>query len=402
MEPVAAGLTTPKGFLAAGLHCGIKPDPEVLDLGLIYSERPAAVAATFTTNRIHAAAVRISRERVASGRAQAVVVNSGNANACTGARGLEDAHAMTRLVAEQLRLEEAEVLVASTGIIGEYLPMDKIEMGIAGVAGALGRGPEADDSISRAILTTDTGPKVAAARFEVDGATATLTGIAKGAGMIAPNMATMLCFLTTDVAIDWHVLRDLLAEAVNRSFNRIAIDGHTSTNDTVICLANGALGNSPVRPGSRTHFELRDALTHVTWTLARRIVRDGEGATKLVEIVVKGAATEDDAVRVARSVADSPLVKTTLHGEDPNWGRITSAAGYCGAQVEEEKLSCWIGDVLVFEKGEPVPGVRERAHAELTGSDVRLVLDLGLGTGQTTVWTCDLSEEYVRSNAQYS
>ena len=402
MEPVKGGLTTGKGFLAAGLHCGLKPDPEALDLGLIYSERPASVAATFTTNRVHAAPVRINRERVALGRAQAIVVNSGNANACTGARGLEDARRMTQVVAQHLRITEDDVLVASTGLIGEYLPMNKIEVGIAELAGALGRGPDADEAISRAILTTDTRAKVAAANFEVEGKTATLAGIAKGAGMIAPNMATMLCFLTTDAAIPAPELRDLLRLAVSSSFNRIAIDGHTSTNDSCICLANGALGNDPVRPGSLAYLELRDALAHVTWTLARKIVRDGEGVTKFVEVVVKGAVSEADAVKVARSVADSPLVKTTLHGEDPNWGRITSAAGYCGAQVEEEKLSCWIGDVLVFEKGEPLPGVRERAHAQLTGTDVRLVLDLGLGTGQITVWTCDLSEEYVRLNAQYS
>ena len=402
MKPIEAGLTTPGGFQAAGLHCGIKPDEEKLDLGLIYSERPAAVAATFTTNQVHGAPVRVSRERVASGRAQAVVVCSGNANACTGSRGLEDARRMTQLVAERLKLGETSVLVASTGKIGEFLPMDKVEEGIGRSVEMLGRGPETDEAISKAILTTDTRPKVAAASFEADGGTATIAGIAKGAGMIAPNMATMLCFLTTDVVIRAADLRDLLGEAVSKSFNHIRIDGHTSTNDSCICLANGALGNAPIRRGSWAYFEFRDALAHVTWSLARKIVRDGEGVTKFVEVMVRGAVSQADALRVARAVADSPLVKTTLNGEDPNWGRITSAAGYCGAQVEEEKLSCWLGDVLVFRAGEPVGHSREEAHEQLSHPDIRLVLDLGLGTAQTTVWTSDLSEEYVRFNAQYS
>ncbi len=402
MEPIDAGLTTPAGFQVAGVHCGIKPDEEKLDLGIIYSEQPASLAATFTTNKVHGAPVRVSRERAASGRARAVVVNSGNANACTGARGLADARRMTQLVAQGLELEEEGVLVSSTGHIGVHLPMDRIENGISRAVEMLARGAEADEAISRAILTTDSGPKRAGARFYVDGAPATLAGIAKGAGMIAPNMATMLCFLTTDVAVGSADLQELLSEAVAGSFNRISIDGHTSTSDTVLCLANGALGNDPVRPGSRAHRELREALAHVTRELAHRIVRDGEGVTKFVEIVVRGAASEEDALAVARAVADSPLVKTTLNGEDPNWGRITSAAGYSSAQVEEEKLSLWLGDVLVFQAGEPVAHSPEEAHGQLTRPDVRLVLDLDLGTAQTTVWTTDLSEEYVRFNAQYS
>jgi len=402
MEPIEAGLTTPAGFRAAGVHSGVKPQAGTLDLGLICSDSRAAVAATFTTNRVHGAPVRVSRERVASGWAQAVVVNSGNANACTGSRGLEDARRMTQLLAGHLELDDADVLVASTGKIGEYLPMAKIEEGIGRAVQALARGPEADEAISQAILTTDTHPKVAAARFDVDGASATLAGIAKGAGMIAPNMATMLCFLTTDARIVASELRDLLGEAVNGSFNRIRIDGHTSTSDSVICLANGALGNDPVRRGTRAYGELRAALGHVTRELAHMIVRDGEGVTKFIEVVVKGAPSEDDALAVARAVADSPLVKTTLHGEDPNWGRITSAAGYSGAEVDEAKMSLWLGEVLVFRVGEPVEHSRQEAHEQLTGADIRLVLDLGLGSAETTVWTCDLSEEYVTFNAQYS
>jgi len=402
VQPADAGLTTPEGFLAAGVHCGIKSDPEALDLGLICSELPASVAATFTTNRVHAAPVRVSRQRVASGRARAVVVNSGNANACTGARGLTDARRMTQLVAQRLAVAEEDVLVASTGVIGKYLPMEKLEEGIARAAEALARGPRADEAISRAIMTTDSHPKVAAATFDVEGQTATLAGITKGAGMIAPNMATMLCFLTTDAAIAPPELRDLLTRAVDASFNRISIDGHTSTNDCCICLANGALGNEPIAGGTEGYGDFGAALGYVTTELAKMIVRDGEGVTKFVEIVVTGAESEADAQTVARSVGDSPLVKTALNGEDPNWGRITSAAGYCGAHVEEEKLSCWIGNVLVFEKGEPVPDVRERAHDQLTGTDVRLVLDLGLGETSATVWTTDLSEDYVRLNAQYS
>ena len=402
MEAVSAGLTSPKGFLASGVHCGLKADRRALDLGLIFSERPATVAATFTTNRIQAAAVKLNRGRVPSGRARAVVVNSGNANACTGARGLRDAKQMTAVAARHLKVKDAEVLVASTGKIGEYLPMDKLQRGIVNAVQCLGRGPRADRAVSSAILTTDTRPKVAAVRFAVDGVEVTLAGITKGAGMIAPRMATTLCFLTTDVAVKAPVLTKLLREAVDLSYNRITIDGHTSTNDTCICLANGAAGARAITAGSRAYAELRAALKHVTARLAEMIVRDGEGVTKFVEVVVKGAATKADAVKVARAVADSPLVKTAIHGEDPNWGRFTSAAGYSGARLEEAKLSCWVGDVLVFRKGLPVKGARERAHVEMTGSDVRITLDLGLGRAETTLWTGDLSEAYVRINAQYS
>jgi len=402
MEPVSAGLTSPKGFLASGVHCGLKAGRQALDLGLIFSERPATVAATFTTNRVQAAAVRLNRERVASGRARAVVVNSGNANACTGARGLADARRTAALAARHLKVREAEVLVASTGKIGEYLPMSKIERGVIRAVRSLGRGPRADRAVSSAILTTDTHPKVSAVRFEVGGAQTTLAGITKGAGMIAPRMATMLCFLTTDVAVEAPVLQKLLREAVDASYNRISIDGHTSTNDTCICLANGAAGNRPVRPGTRAYSLLKAALGRVTLELAHMVVRDGEGVTKFVEVMVKGAASKADALKVARAVAESPLVKTAIHGEDPNWGRFTSAAGYSGARLDEAKLSCWVGDVLVFRKGLPVKGAREKAHAEMTGSDVRITLDLGLGRAETTLWTADLSEAYVRINAQYS
>ena len=402
MEPVSAGLTSPKGFLASAVHCGLKAGRQALDLGLIFSERPATVAATFTTNRVQAAPVRLSRERAASGRARAVVVNSGNANACTGARGLADARRMTAVAARHLEVGEAEVLVASTGKIGEYLPMGKVERGVIRAVQCLARGPRADRAVSSAILTTDTHPKVAAVRFAVDGVEATLAGITKGAGMIAPRMATTLCFLTTDVAVKAPVLRKLLREAVDASYNRISIDGHTSTNDTCICLANGAAGGRAVTVGSSAYRELRAALGHVTGELARMIVRDGEGVTKFVEVVVKGAASKADALKAARAVADSPLVKTAIHGEDPNWGRFTSAAGYSGARLVEEKLSCWVGDVLVFRKGLPVKGAREKAHAEMTGSDVRITLDLGLGRAEATLWTADLSEAYIRINAQYS
>lgn len=402
MEPVEAGLTTPEGFLASGVHCGIKADPKALDLGLIYSEVDSAVAATFTTNRVHAAPVRLSRERAARGRARAVVVNSGNANACTGARGLADAREMARLAAQGLGIDESEVLVASTGVIGKYLPMEKVREGIGRAARSLARGPQADEAVARAILTTDTHTKVAAARFRVGSAEATLAGIAKGAGMIAPNMATMLCFLTTDAAVEAAVLGRLLRDAVEGSFNRIRIDGHTSTNDTCILLANGRLGNDPIGEGTPGYDDLRAALAYVTRRLAHQIVRDGEGTSKFVEVVVRGARTEADALLVARAVADSPLVKTALHGEDPNWGRLTSAAGYSGAEVEEERLSVWVGEVLVFQAGEPVEHSRDEAHRQLLGTEVRLVLDLGLGPAGATVWTTDLSEEYVRFNAQYS
>jgi glutamate N-acetyltransferase/amino-acid N-acetyltransferase len=330
------------------------------------------------------------------------VVNSGNANACTGARGLADARRTAALAAGHLKVREAEVLVASTGKIGEYLPMSKIQRGVIRAVRTLGRGARADGAVSSAILTTDTHPKVSAVRFEVGGAQATLAGITKGAGMIAPRMATMLCFLTTDVAVEAPVLQKLLREAVDASYNRISIDGHTSTNDTCICLANGAAGNRPVRPGTRAYNLLKAALGRVTLELAHMVLRDGEGVSKFVEVVVKGAASKADALKVARAVAESPLVKTAIHGEDPNWGRFTSAAGYSGARLEEAKLSCWVGDVLVFRKGLPVKGAREKAHAEMTGSDVRITLDLGLGRAETTLWTADLSEAYIRINAQYS
>ena len=401
-QDAPGGVTAPRGFRAAATHCGIK-DGEADDLAMVVCDaQGAAAAATFTTNRVAAAPVRWTRETIRHGKVRAAVVNSGNANACTGERGLRDAQATAAAAAEALGLEPANIAVCSTGKIGRYLPIDTLLAGIPVVAAQLDASPEAGDRFARGIMTTDTVPKQAALRCHLGGgASVTLGGATKGAGMIAPHMATTLTFITTDAAIARPLLLDILRRAVAVTYNRITIDQHTSTNDTLLCLASAMADAPPIEPGSEAAHRFEAALTELTGTLARKIVEDGEGATRLVRIDVVGAPTEADAVAVGRAIADSPLCKCALHSGDPNWGRFVSAAGYTCDAMDEAKARLFLGDKLAYEAGAPA----DTPHAELAdamaGKQVTLRLDLGLGHAAATVWTCDLSKEYIDINAEY-
>ncbi|MFQ5862537.1 MAG: bifunctional glutamate N-acetyltransferase/amino-acid acetyltransferase ArgJ [Candidatus Brocadiales bacterium] len=399
MEEIQGGVTAPKGFLAGAAHGGLKKDG--YDVGIILSEHPAQAAAMFTTNQIVAAPVALSRETVKKGRMRAVVVNSGNANACTGEKGYEDARAMAAVAARALGVSSDEVFVASTGRIGERLPMEKVVSGIKDAVKNLGPEIQNGHAFAQSIMTTDTHTKEIALRTKAGGHTITIGGATKGAGMIAPNMATMLCFLTTDSSIPSEVLSRCLKNSVTHSFNQISVDGHMSTNDTVVILANGAAGGPVIDDTTMVLPVLQEVLDYVTRYLAKEIVKDGEGATKLVRIEVSGAPTEGYAMQVAGSIGNSPLVKTAINGEDPNWGRIISAAGAAGIPLDEQKLRLYIGKILVFEGGVSVAFEREELLEEMKKKEIYIRLHLGLGKSKTEFWTCDLSQEYVTINARY-
>ena len=400
VEPVESGVTAPRGFLAGGVFTGIKtygPEPR-LDVGLLVSERPANVAGLFSTNAVVGAPIKFNRPRVASGRAQAIVASSGNANAVTGEQGDRDAARMAALAAQRLEIDESLVLVASTGVIGRPLPMGRIERGIAAVE------PSADggEAFARAIMTTDTRPKQRAARVSVEGRSYTVGGVAKGSGMVHPEMATVFCFLTTDAPAEGEWLRSTLIEVGDRSINMIDVDMDSSTSDTMLLLANGIAGGAPIAEGHPGAEPLRAAVESVATALAKDLARDGEGARTLIEAVVDGAASPADARMAARTVTSSPLVKTMVTGRDPNWGRVLMAVGRSGARVEIERTSVWIGEHCVFERGAP-SGVEEATIAAAMDRDeVLLRVDLGLGDGTATAWGCDLTAEYVRINADYT
>lgn len=401
MEVITTGcIVAPRGFKAGATYCGIKTAKDSLDLGIIFSEYPATGAALFTTNQIYAAPVKLSRKIVRKGRIRAFVINSGNANACTGEQGYKDAEEMVRMTARCLKIQEDEILVASTGIIGRPLPMDKIFTGIKTAATSLGNTPEHGNAVARAIMTTDTKQKDVAVRLKINNKDVIIGGITKGAGMIAPNLATMLCFLTTDVSMPASLLNECLRNSVESSFNRITIDGHMSTNDTIGIIANGTSGvNISSKNNDLQVFQ--QGLDYVTSNLAKAIVLDGEGATKFVQIDVVGTRSRSDATKIARSIADSPLVKTALNGEDPNWGRIISAAGYAGVELDESKTNLYINNILIFAKGMPTPCDLNTLGTSMKGRDIKIRLELGLGDDKDTVWTCDLSHEYVTINAEY-
>jgi len=393
---VAGNAASPAGFRAAGVHCGVKREKP--DLALLVSDVPASVAGVFTTNKVKAAPVRYTQAAVAGGRAQAVVINSGNANACTGEPGLADAAEMAAVTGAALGLDPGLVLVASTGVIGVPLPMDAIRRGIPEAARSL---VEDGTAAAEAIRTTDRFAKTAAVRLDLGGVTVTIGGMAKGAGMIHPNMATTLCFLTTDAALPPAVLRLALTRAVADSFNSITVDGDTSTNDTVLLLANGRAGGAPITNGAElTRFTA--GLTAVASELAKMVVRDGEGASRLVAIEVSGALSNAEAHQAAMTVANSLLVKTALHGGDPNWGRILAALGRSGIEMSEERTDVLFGDLEVVRGGLGVAGVAAAAAAVLAESEVTVGIRLGIGSGASRVWTCDLSEEYVRINGSYT
>ncbi|PIE70793.1 MAG: bifunctional ornithine acetyltransferase/N-acetylglutamate synthase [Deltaproteobacteria bacterium] len=385
-----------QGFTAAGIRAGIKGNNEK-DLGLILCDRPATVAGVFTQNRFAASSVDWTRERCAAGTARALVVNSGNANCCTGPEGAAHTRQMASLAADALGLAPEAVLVASTGVIGLPLPVERIEAGMASLVAALDA-TAGFDAFSRAIMTTDTTPKQVTASVEVDGKTVTVVGVAKGSGMIRPNMATLLGFLCTDAAIAPDVLKPLLKSVVDKTFNRISVDGDTSTNDMVVVMANGASGVC-VDETSETFSAL---LENVCRQLSQQIVRDGEGATKFVTVHVKGAKTREDAFRVADTVAHSNLVKTALFGEDANWGRIVAAAGRSGVMLDPNRLDVWFDDVLLFSNGTGrTLEVEAAASAVLKKAAFTLMLDLNMGTVEEILWTCDFSVDYVKINADY-
>ncbi|MFQ5594255.1 MAG: bifunctional glutamate N-acetyltransferase/amino-acid acetyltransferase ArgJ [Anaerolineae bacterium] len=428
MEKVPKGsITDVAGFSAAGVHCGLKPG-DALDLAMLVSERPCRAAAVFTTNRVKAAPVLYDQALLARNPSAicAVVVNSGNANAVTGDQGLADARRMAELTAETAGCEPGQVWVMSTGVIGQPLDMAKISAGITRAASALSL--DGGHDAARAIMTTDTVPKEAAVRVRLGGSDVVVAGMAKGAGMIHPNLATMLAVLATDAAAPPDLLDQVLRYAVDRSFNCITVDGDTSTNDTVLLLANGASGVRIDDIDSEDFGAFRDAVTAVATTMAQKVVRDGEGATKFITIHVRGAPSADEAKQVAMAVAHSPLVKTALHGEDANWGRVLAAVGYSDVEVDPGRIGLWFavgggelggtlrpnsgqargnlgelgGRSLQLVRGGRPHQVDEVVAAEiLAGEDIDILIDLGIGDDEATVWTCDLSAEYVRINAHY-
>jgi glutamate N-acetyltransferase/amino-acid N-acetyltransferase len=396
LREVPGGVTAPCGFEASGVRCGIKRSGS--DLALIYSVAPAAAAGVFTTNRFQAAPVLVTKDRVGRDPVHGLIVNSGNANACTGAKGYRDAVHMADLTADALGVPRRSVLVCSTGVIGRPLPMTKLAAGINKAAAALG--PEGGDDAAAAILTTDTHPKSIAVEFELDGRPVRIGGMAKGAGMIAPNMATMLCFITTDATVSSGLLQSRLSGAVGRSFNRITVDGDTSTNDTVLLLANRQAEAARITP-QHGLSRFQEALDYVAVHLAREIVSDGEGATRTIEVRVRGAATDSDARKVARTIAESPLVKTAIAGGDPNWGRVLAAAGRAGVRFRPELVDLNLGKVQVVRGGAVCSYRTSAARSAATAREVLITLDLNAGSHEAIMWTCDLTEDYVRINAEY-
>jgi len=385
------------GFEAAGIAAGIKKK-EKKDLGLIFSRVPASAAGMFTRNRVKAAPVILDMNRIQSGVCQAIIVNSGNANCCTGEQGIRDAEAMARLAASELGISEDLVLVASTGVIGEQLPIEKIKAAVSDLVGSLH--PDGIPDLARAIMTTDTIPKMVSGQGVVDGKTFVVTGVAKGAGMIRPDMATMLCFIGTDTKAGPEVLKETLYGAVDRSFNRITIDGDTSTNDTVLMMANGV---SEADIESTAHKEIfQGVLDRVCLDLAKQLVRDGEGVTKLVEIIVQGAASDADAVKIAETVAHSPLVKTAFFGEDANWGRVIGAVGRAGVDVDPDRIDLYFDDVQMVKSGMGCgKAVEAEATKVLKKPEFAVVIHLNKGQGSGSMITCDFSVDYVKINADY-
>jgi glutamate N-acetyltransferase/amino-acid N-acetyltransferase len=390
-------VTAPLGFRAAGVAAGIKPDRP--DLALVTADRPCAAAGVFTANLAKAAPVVVSSEHLAKGRAQAIVANAGCANAGTGEAGLADAREMAALAARAVACPPELVVVASTGVIGVRLPMDKLRTGVACAGERLSREGGAD--AARAILTTDTRAKETVVAFSVGGTSCRIGGMAKGAGMIAPNLATMLAFLTTDAEVAPALLRRALGEAVGESLNRITVDGDTSTNDCAVVLASGASRASAIEREGADFDAFRRALGEAARALALQLVKDGEGVTRIAEVRVEGAHSAADADRVARTVAESPLVKTALHGGDPNWGRVLAAVGRAGVPLDIAKVSLWIGDVHVAEAGAARDYVEAQAAAAMREDPVRLRIRLGEGRASGFIWTSDFSHGYVDINAHY-
>ena len=392
-------VTSARGFLAGATYAGLKTqEQDTLDLGVLISECPATVAATFSTNRIVSPSVTLSRQRVKKGSARGVVANSGCANCCVGEQGLHDAEQMALLAANHVEVAPNEMLVCSTGMIGVELPMALIRQSIPNIRVAADGG----HSFARAIMTTDSRPKEIAVSLEVGGRRLVLGGAAKGVGMIHPNMATMLCFIATDAPVEQGFLQTALSESVDTSFNMVDVDGDQSTNDTVLVFANGAAGGAVIRDGSAGAQAFQEALAYVCTALAKELARDGEGAERLIEVVVEGARTVADARKAARQTASSSLVKAMVHGRDPNWGRVMMAVGKSGIELEESKIHMFINDIQIVHEGLAIPFFKDAVVSTMGNPEVRIRVNLNIGDASATAWGCDLTEEYVTFNAAYS
>lgn len=392
------GVTFAKGFTAAGVKAGIKKSGN-LDVAVIYTKTQAVVAGTFTQNKVAAAPVYVSKEVVATGTAHAIVANAGCANACTGQQGLDDAHKMAQIAADELGVNADDVIVGSTGVIGVNLPMDKLEAGIKDAVANLSA--DGSDNAGRAIITTDTHSKSVTCEFELSGKTVRMGAIAKGSGMIRPNMATMLCYITTDIAIDQALLQKAVSGCVEKSFNMISVDGDMSTNDMVIVLANGEANNEKITEENADYQIFFDKLMILCTELAKQIAADGEGASKFLTINVKGAKSFADAKTVGMAIANSPLVKTAFFGEDPNWGRVICAVGYSGADMVPEKTVVKFGGITIFANGTGVTYDEKALAHVMKQKDIVIDIELNMGQEDATVWSCDLSYEYVKINGEY-
>ena len=401
MAAIAGGtITTPRGFRAGGTYAGIKTYAEdKMDVGLLLSDAPCAAAGVFTRSSIVSPSVTVNREILAGGhRLRGLVVNSGIANACVGEQGYIDAREMGALAATAMGVRPEEALVFSTGIIGVELPMTLIKAGVESVQ----LSPEAGNALARAMMTTDTHPKEAAVSVEVGGVTVRIGGVAKGSGMIHPNMATMLAFVATDAAIAQPLLRRMLPEAADRSLNMLTVDGDSSTNDSLVVLANGAAGNTLILEGTPEAAAFQEALLSVCVQLTRQLARDGEGATHLLVVEIAGAKDDDDARRAARTIAASLLVKSAVYGADPNWGRLLAALGRSQAEAVESKIALFINGVCIMDEGKPIPFHKDAVVAQMRGDEVTFRIELNIGEGQATAWGCDLTEEYVVINSAYT
>ena len=392
------GVTFAKGFTAAGVKAGIKKSGN-LDVAVIYTKTQAVVAGTFTQNKVAAAPVYVSKEVVATGTAHAIVANAGCANACTGQQGLDDAHKMAQIAADELGVNADDVIVGSTGVIGVSLPMDKLEAGIKDAVANLSA--DGSGNAGRAIITTDTHSKSVTCEFELSGKTVSMGSIAKGSGMIRPNMATMLCYITTDIAIDQTLLQKAVSGCVEKSFNMISVDGDMSTNDMVIVLANGEANNAKITEENADYQIFFDKLMMLCTELAKQIAADGEGASKFLTINVKGAKSFADAKTVGMAIANSPLVKTAFFGEDPNWGRVICAVGYSGADMVPEKTVVKFGGITIFANGTGATYDEKALAHVMKEKDIVIDIELNMGQEDATVWSCDLSYEYVKINGEY-
>jgi len=398
MKIVKGGVTAPKGFFASAVNCGIKRSGRN-DLALLFSEKPAACVATFTTNKFKSGSVVLSEKRVKKGAAQAVIVNSGNANCCVGKKELKDAAFIADSIARKLDLKKNLVLIASTGIVGRPLPVNKIKTKLSSLVKTLDKKDVA--RFSKAIMTTDTVHKEIAVAINIGGRSVKIGGAAKGSGMICPDMATMLAFFTTDAVIEKGALKLAFKECVSGSFNKITVDGDMSTNDTAIVFANGLAGNRSIKKNTQAYYKFLNALKFVSEELAKKIVLDGEGATKFVEVKVKGAKDEKSAEKIARHVADSSLIKTMIAGGDPNWGRVAASIGSSGAELKSSKVDIYFGKILVMKNGAGTNASRKKLLNLFKRKHIEITINLRSGVAAAKVWTCDFTEDYVKINAKY-